>query len=91
LAKYAVDQFGYPYDKQQIAKIAARIMASKVPFSKKELARIKASNDFICSEYVARCYETIGIKVTWDRRGFIVPADFARDKRFELVGVLQGR
>jgi len=91
LAKYAVDQFGYPYDKEQIAKIAARIMASKVPFSRKERERIKANQEFICSEYIARCYEAIGLKVKWDRRGFIAPADFARDRRFELVGVLQGR
>jgi hypothetical protein len=91
LAKYAVDQFGYPYDKQQIAKIAARIMASKVPFSRKERDRIKPNGEFICSEYIARCYETIGLKIKWDRRGFIAPADFAGDRRFELVGVLQAR
>jgi hypothetical protein len=89
LAKFAVDQFGYPYDKDDIARIAARILASKVPFSPAEMRRIKTDKEFICSEYVALCYETLGLKIPWDRRGFIAPADFARDERFELVGVLK--
>lgn len=91
LAKYAVDQFGYPYDKEDIARIAARILASKVPFSVKERERIEPNREYICSEYVGRCYETIGLKVKWDKRGFVAPADFARDERFELVGVLRVR
>lgn len=91
LAKFAVDQFGYPYDNEDIAKIAARILASKVPFSATERERIEPNQEYICSEYVARCYETIGLKVKWDKRGFVAPADFARDERFELVGVMRGR
>lgn len=91
LAKYAVDQFGYPYDKDEIARIAARIMASKIPFTRKQKERIEQDKEFICSEYVSRCYESIGINVKWDHRGFIAPSDFARDDGFEMVGVMQGR
>jgi len=89
LAKYAVDCFGYPYDKDEIAKIAARIMASKIPFTKKQMKKIVPDKEFICSEYVARCYREIGITVQWNKKGFIAPSDFADDPNFDLVAVLQ--
>ncbi len=41
LAQYAVECFGHPYDKDEIAKIAARIMAAKVPFTAKQKRKIK--------------------------------------------------
>ncbi len=91
LVQYAVDRFGYPYDKDEIAKIAARIMASKIPFTPRQRRRIRADEEFICSEYVARCYEQVGIEVKWNRRGFIAPSDFAADPEFDLVAVLQAR
>ena len=91
LAQYAVDQFGYPYDKDEIAKIAARILASKVPFTKKQLKKIEPDREFICSEYVARCYEQVGLDVLWDQLGFIAPSDFAADPSFDLVAVLKQR
>lgn len=91
LSQYAVDQFGYPYDKDEIAKIAARIMASKVPFTPTQRERIKPDREFICSEYVARCYEQAGIDVAWNKLGFIAPSDFAADPNFSLVAVLKQR
>jgi hypothetical protein len=89
LAQYAVECFGHPYDKDEIAKIAARIMSSRVPFTAKQMRKIKPDSEFICSEYVARCYEAIGIEVQWNNLGFIAPSDFAADPNFELVGVLK--
>ncbi|MBI5922819.1 MAG: hypothetical protein HY847_14395 [Betaproteobacteria bacterium] len=89
LAQYAVDQFGYPYDKDEIAKIAARILASRVPFTKKQMKKIAPDREFICSEYVARCYEQVGLDVQWNKLGFVAPADFAADVNFDLVAVLK--
>ncbi len=89
LTQYAVDQFGYPYDRSQIARMAARILASVISFNRREHERIEANNAFICSEYVARCYEHIKLKVKWNRKGFIAPADFACDSKFDLVGILK--
>lgn len=89
LTQYAVDQFGYPYDRGQIARIAARILASVISFDRRERKRIEANNAFICSEYVARCYDQIKLKVKWNRKGFIAPADFACDSKFDLVGILK--
>ena len=85
LTQFAVDLFGYPYDKDDIAKIAARIMASKIPFSKESYQRIKEDREFICSEYVDRCYKEIGVEIEWDKKGFIAPSNFARDTNFELL------
>jgi hypothetical protein len=89
LAQYAVDQFGYPYDKDEIAKIAARIFASKVPFTKKQLKKIEPDREFICSEYVARCYEQVGLDIQWNKLGFVAPSDFAADRNFDLVAVIK--
>ncbi|MDF3835446.1 hypothetical protein P3W85_21165 [Cupriavidus basilensis] len=91
LSRYAVDQFGYPYDKDEIAKIAARILASKVPFTPNQMKKIEPDREFICSEYVARCYEQAGVGVEWNRLGFIAPSDFAADPNFDLVAVLKQR
>jgi hypothetical protein len=89
LAQYAVDQFGYPYDKDEIAKIAARILASKIPFTKKQMRKIEPDREFICSEYVARCYGQVGLDIQWNRLGFVAPSDFAADANFDLLAVLK--
>ncbi len=91
LTQYAIDQFGYPYDKDEIAKIAARIVAAKLPFTRKQLSKIAPDKEFICSEYVAMCYEEAGLPIQWNQLGFISPADIAMDPSFELIAVLQKR
>ncbi len=89
LAQYAVDQFGYPYDNDEIAKIAARILAARIPFTKKQKKKIAPDREFICSEYVARCYAQVGLEIKWNQLGFVAPADFAADPNFDLVAVLK--
>lgn len=89
LTQYAVDQFGYPYDKDEIIKIAARIFAAKVPFTKKQKMKIETDREFICSEYVARCYEHVGLDIQWNQLGFVAPSDFAADANFDLLAVLK--
>ncbi len=87
--QFAVDLFGYPYDKDEIAKIAARIAASYLPFSDKDKKALKPDREYICSEYVWECYKELGIKIQHDSRGFIAPADFARAKKVALQAVLK--
>lgn len=91
LTQFAVDQFGYPYDKDEIAKISARILASRIPFTKKQMKKIEPDREFICSEYVARCYEQAGIEIQWNKLGFISPSDFAADSNFDLIAVLKNK
>lgn len=91
LAGYAIDRFGYPYDKDEIIKIAARILASKVKFDPMQMKKIEPDAEFICSEYVARCFEQIGLTVQANQMGFVAPSDFAADTNFELVCLLKAR
>jgi hypothetical protein len=75
LADAAVDRFGYPFAAGEIAKIGLRIMlgAANIKLPKS----LGPSNEFICSEYVGRCLQTLGIDIPWDGLGFLAPADFA--------------
>jgi hypothetical protein len=92
MGQFAVKLFGYPYDKDEIAKIAARIAMSHIPFTKKDKEKIlKRDNEYICSEYVWENYNSLGIEIDYDKRGFIAPADFAKDKNFKLQYVLKNK
>ncbi len=83
LADFAVDRFGSPFAAGEILKIGLRIAAAgldiKLPPS------LGPDDEFICSEYVAKCYENVGIEVPWDKMGFIAPADFARDPKVHAL------
>ncbi len=87
--QFSVELFGYPYDKDEIAKIAARVASSFLPFSSKEKKELKHDREFICSEYVWRCYKELGISVPHDPKGFVAPADFARAREVSLLAVLK--
>ncbi len=87
--QFAVNLFGYPYDKDEIAKIATRISSSFLPFSSKDRKALKPDREFICSEYAYECYKSIGITIKHDKRGFIAPADFAKAEGVSLQAVLK--
>lgn len=89
--QFAVDLFGYPYDIDEIAKILARIAASYIPFTSKEKKDLKRDREYICSEYVWECYNSLGIKIDYDKRGFVAPADFAKCKEVGLLAVLKSK
>jgi hypothetical protein len=48
-------------------------------------------DEFICSEYVARCLKAVGIDIEWDGLGFIAPADFARGPNTRAIAQLKTR
>lgn len=87
--QFAVELFGYPYDKDEIAKIATRIASSYLPFSAQQRKNLKPDREFICSEYAYECYKHVGIRIEHDRRGFIAPADFARAGEVRLKAILK--
>ncbi len=82
MSQFAVDRFAYPYDDEEIARITARIVGSALGFKKGEIER---DQEYICSEYVFECYQRLGIDIPYDKRGFVAPADFARDKKVSLL------
>lgn len=87
--QFAADLFGYPYDKDEIVKIAARIAASSLPFRKKDRKALQRDREYICSEYVWECYRHFGIRIPHDPRGFIAPADFTKTGEISLLSVLK--
>ena len=83
LGDFAVDRFGDPFAGGEVLKIAARILLGRTRIrTPKPLA---PKDEFICSEYVAKCFETVGIPIGWDGAGFIAPADFARDPKMHAI------
>lgn len=87
LGDFAVDRFGDPFATREIVKIALRVMLGR---AKRPLPPILApDNEFICSEYVAKCLQQVGIEVRWDAVGFLAPEDFARDPKIHAVARFQ--
>ncbi len=81
MTQFALDRVGFPYSFQELHQISLRIalgMAGVVlP------GRLDPKNQFICSEYVAKCYDVMGVELAPDREGFIAPADIAADPNVE--------
>jgi hypothetical protein len=83
MAEFAFDRLGDRFSQGEMAKIAARIALGR--FHLRTPRSLGPDDEFICSEYVARCFEAVGLKVPWDGYGFVAPADFARDPRVEPI------
>jgi hypothetical protein len=80
---FAVDRLGYPYSPKELGQIALRIAAglagAVLP------GHLEPQNAYICSEYVAKCYDAMGLDLAPDREGFIAPADIANDPNIEAI------
>ncbi|HEY3815210.1 MAG TPA: hypothetical protein VGL66_18475 [Caulobacteraceae bacterium] len=82
-ADFAVDQFGDPFAAMEIAKIGLRVALSR--FVDHLPKALEPKDEYICSEYAAKCFEQAGITIEWDGLGFIAPADFAHDPAVQAV------
>ena len=77
MTQFALDRVGFPYSLSELSQIEQRIilgMAGKII-----MGRPTQENQFLCAEYVAKCFEVMGIRLAPDREGFIAPADIAND------------
>ncbi len=83
LCTYAMDRLGTPFSNAETAKIGARIAAGRL--NMKMPGRLMPKDEFICSEYVARCFGHAGLEIPWDGLGFVAPADFAADPAIKAV------
>ena len=86
MAAFAIDRFGYPYDKDEIAKIAARITLGL--FGRKK-GKASWDEEYICSEYAWECYRSVGIDVPYDDMGFIAPKHFAAAGKVKAVAAVK--
>lgn len=87
MARFAVDRFAYPYDEDEVARIAGRIIASKIGFGGHDFER---NDEYICSEYVYECYQKVSIDVKINSNGFILPDDFSKDPEIQLLFEISG-
>lgn len=78
LSTFGIDELTQPYDKDEIAKIMARITLG---IGKKERDR-----EYICSELVYECFARAGKEFAYNPKGFISPEDVWIDQKLSLVG-----
>jgi hypothetical protein len=89
LADFAINAMGDRFSPAEIMRIAARIAFGRL---ERPMPRsLGAHDEFICSEYVAKCFETVGITIQWDGKGFIAPADFALDPKVHAIAQFKTR
>jgi hypothetical protein len=89
LTNFAINAMGDRFSPLEIARIGARIALGRLDLHMpKSLA---AKNEFICSEYVAKCFYAVGIEIQWDGLGFIAPGDFALDPKIDAVAQFKTR
>ncbi len=88
LSRTATDLLGFPYNTQEIVRIAARISMNTLGIS--EPTQDPApQREFICSEYAHICFQSIGVTIDYNPMGFIAPADFARCARVKPICFIQ--
>jgi hypothetical protein len=77
MGRFALERLGYPYSPAEIARISLRVAAGLA--GKTLSGPLDPTHAYVCSEYVAKCYEAVGIDLAADKEGFIAPADIAND------------
>jgi len=83
MTRFAIDRLGYPYSGEEVAKIGLRIAAGLAGHDLP--GELEPHNAYVCSEYVAKCYDAVGIDLAPDKEGFMAPADIADDPEIEAV------
>ena len=89
MGDFAVDRFGDPFAGMEILKIGMRICLGAL--NRKMPKALGPDDEFICSEYVAKCFQAVGIEIQWDGLGFIAPADIARDPKTRAIARIRTR
>lgn len=78
LARFGIDELTRPYDKDEVAKIMARVTLG--------IGNKERDREYICSELVYECFSNAGREFDYDQRGFISPENIWLDEKVSLVG-----
>lgn len=70
----ALDLLGYPYGTKDIMDITMRIVGAKLGLGARPM---RTDKTYICSEFAALVYASIGIDIPFNRLHYIAPRDFA--------------
>jgi hypothetical protein len=84
---FSVDKFGYRYDRDQIVKIAGRLVSRF--FGDEQASQFDGDKEYICSEYVHICYQRMGLRIRPGPHGFVAPSDFAANRRVKNYATLK--
>ena len=76
IARFGIDELTRPYDRDEIAKIMARIILGR--------GRPKRDREYICSELVSACLQQARITIPFGPLGFIAPEHVWVDANVEL-------
>lgn len=90
LSRYATNLLGYPYDKREILRIAARISKNYVGLDNPGSDPLSKS-EFICSEYAYECFKSVGVQIDFGPLGFIAPSDFACCKKVTPLAFIESK
>ena len=86
---FAFSALGDRFAPGEIVRIALRLtlgrLASRMP------RFLGARDEYICSEYVAKCFAKAGLKIPWDGLGFVGPGDFALAPDVSAVAQIKTR
>lgn len=77
VAAFGLNELTHPYDKEEIARILARIALGK--------GKSKKDREYICSELVYACFNNAGISIAYNPKGFISPEDVWQDSHISLI------
>ncbi len=86
MTRFGLDHLGYPYNPDELIKIAARIALGLAGITLH--GHLKPINSYICSEFVAKCYESVGVTLAPDVGGYMAPSDIADDPNIYPVRAL---
>lgn len=78
LSTFGIDELTQPYDRDEVAKILARIALG--------LGRKERDREYICSELVYECFSRAGKEFAYNPQGFVSPEDVWVDDKLVLVG-----
>lgn len=87
IATFAFDRLGERFSPGEILKIGVRIIAGR--FRRRLHPTLGPKDEFICSEYVARCLHAVGVEIPWDGLGFVAPCDIANDPRVKAIALIR--
>lgn len=86
IADFAFEHLGSRFSHAEVFKIVTRILFGRLRVKLHHV--FEPRDEFICSEFVARCFEAVDLKIPWNGLGFIAPADIAADPKLKTVALV---
>ena len=86
--RFAADRFGEAYDRDEVARITARIVGS-ILLKDEDQEAVARDKEYICFEFMEESYSSFVIDFVPTNDSFVTSADFAADKYIQLFAVLR--